>query len=348
MHTYRIGRRGFMAGTAALVGGLGAGALSAPALAQARTPIRISLNAPRDGSNAAFFLAAAKGYFAAEGLEPTLDPSRGAGDALQRVGSDTYDFGFADFTVAVQFHAANPTAAPLGVMGIYTRSPIAIISLTKANVKTPKDLEGKKLGAPPTDAGYLLLPAFAQMTGLDVSKIQVEAIDLTLRESTLATGRVDAVTGFDSTTWFNLKRIGMKREDIQFMYFSDHGLDFYSNGMHVSRKFQRENEGKIAGAVRAMLKGWKDTIANPAETIDALIKVDPLVERANEIERLEWVLANQVVNDHTKQYGLGTIDPGRLGRSIEQVAGAMKLPRVPTVAEVWTDKYLPPMADRKI
>ena len=97
-------------------------------------------------------------------------------------------------------------------MGIYTRSPIAIISLTKANIKAPKDLEGKKLGAPPTDAGYLLLPAFAQMTKLDVSKIQVEAIDLTLRESTLATGRVDAVTGFDSTTWFNLKRIGMKRE----------------------------------------------------------------------------------------------------------------------------------------
>lgn len=164
MHKTKIARRGFLIGSSAM-------ALAAPALAQARTPVRISLNAPRDGSNAAFFLAAAKGYFAAEGLEATLDPSRGAGDTLQRVGSDTYDFGFADFTVAVQFHAANPANAPLGVMGLYTRSPIAIISLTKAGIVNPKDIEGKKLGAPATDAGFLLLPAFAQITGIDRSRI---------------------------------------------------------------------------------------------------------------------------------------------------------------------------------
>lgn len=343
MHGTRIARRGFLAGSAAL-----GAALAAPALAQSRTPVRISLNAPRDGSNAAFFLAAAKGYFAAEGLEPQLDPSRGAGDTLQRVGSDTYDFGFADFTVAVQFNAANPTAAPLGVMGLYTRSPIAIISLSRANIRAPKDLEGKKLGAPATDAGFLLLPAFAQITGLDRSKVQTETIDLALRESTLATGRVDAVTGFDSTTWFNLKRIGMKREDVSFMYFSDHGLDFYSNGMHVSRKFRRENEAKIAPCVRAMLRGWKDAIARPAEAIDALVAADRLIERDNEIERLNWVIANQIVNDHTRAIGLGSIDPGRLGRAIDQVAGAMQLPRKPTVEDLWTDRYLPPLADRRI
>lgn len=343
MHKTTIARRRFLAAGAAL-----STVLAAPALAQARTPVRISLNAPRDGSNAAFFLAAAKGYFAAEGLEPTLDPSRGAGDTLQRVGSDTYDFGFADFTVAVQFHAANPSQAPLGVMGLYTRSPIAIISLTKSGIVNPKDIEGKKLGAPATDAGFLLLPAFAQITGIDRSKIQIEHIDLALRESTLATGRVDAVTGFDSTTYFNLKRIGMKREDVRFMYFSDHGLDFYSNGMHVSRKFQRENEARIAGCVRAMLRGWRDAIARPAEAIDALVAVDRLIERDNEIERLTWVIQNQIVNDHTRAIGLGSIDGARLGRAIDQVAGAMQLPRKPTVADIWTDRYLPPLAERRI
>ncbi len=75
---------------------------------------------------------------------------------------------------------------------------------------------------------------------------------------------------------------------------------------------------------------------------------DRLIERDNEIERLNWVIANQIVNDHTRAIGLGSIDPGRLGRAIDQVAGAMQLPRKPAVEDLWTDRYLPPLADRRI
>ncbi|MBI1244867.1 MAG: hypothetical protein GC202_07665 [Alphaproteobacteria bacterium] len=340
-----MSRRHILAGA----GALGMAALASPALhAQTRLPIKITLNAPRDGSNAAFFYAAAKGYFAAAGVEPTLDPSRGAGDSIQRVASETYDFGFSDFTVLVQFAARNPDVCPYAIAALYTRSPISIISLAKSGITKPKDLEGKSLGAPPTDAGFLLLPAFAQSTGLDTKKIKIEAIDLTLREAALAQGRVDAVTGFDSTTLFNLTRVGIKREDVKFLYFSDYGLDFYSNGLIVSRKFRREHEGLVTGVVAAFVKAWRETIAKPADAIDALVKADGLVDKSLEIDRLGWLLSHQVVNDHSKKLGVGTLDPARLARAIDQVAGAMDLPRKPKVEELWTDKYLPPMAERMI
>lgn len=330
-------------------GAAGIATLAAPALrAQSRVPIRITLNAPRDGSNAAFFLAAARGYFAEAGVEATLDPSRGAGDSIQRVASETYDFGFSDFTVLVQFAARNPQNAPIAVAALYTRSPISIISLAKSGIAKPKDLEGKKLGAPPTDAGFLLLPAFVQATGIDRSKIQVDAIDLSLREASLAQGRVDAVTGFDSTTLFNLLRVGIRREDVKFLYFSDYNLDFYSNGLVVSRKFLRENEKLVPGIVAAFVKAWRDAIAKPEDAVNALGAVDGLVDKPLEIDRLKWLLANQVVNDHSKRLGIGTLDPARFARGIDQVAGAMELPRKPAVADLWTDKYLPPMAARTI
>ena len=54
--------------------------------------LKVSLNAPYDGSNAAFFLAEDKGYYAAEGLKVTFDPSGGSGEAVTRIGSGTYDF----------------------------------------------------------------------------------------------------------------------------------------------------------------------------------------------------------------------------------------------------------------
>jgi NitT/TauT family transport system substrate-binding protein len=332
--------------SAAALGALG---LASPAVrAQTRIPVRITLNAPRDGSNAAFFYAAAKGYFAEAGIEATLDPSRGAGDSIQRVASETYDFGFSDFTVLVQFAARNPDNAPIAVSALYTRSPISIISLAKSGIARPKDLEGKKLGAPATDAGFLLLPAFVQTTGIDRSKIQIETIDLSLREAALAQGRVDAVTGFDSTTLFNLMRVGIKKEDVRFLYFSDHNLDFYSNGLVVSRKFLREREALVPGIVAAFVKAWRESIANPEATIAALAAADALVDVPLEVERLKWLLANQVVNDHSKRLGLGTLDTARFARGIDQVAGAMELPRKPTVGELWNDKYLPPLAARQI
>jgi ABC-type nitrate/sulfonate/bicarbonate transport system substrate-binding protein len=67
--------------------------------AEAQTDVKVSLNAPYDGSNAAFFLADEKGYYAGEGLRAALDPSGGSGEVATRIGSGTYDFGFGDINV---------------------------------------------------------------------------------------------------------------------------------------------------------------------------------------------------------------------------------------------------------
>lgn len=341
-----IGRRRFL-GTAALGGA--AFTLAAPAVhAQARQAIKFSLNAQRDGSNAPLFLAEQKGYFREAGLDVTLDQSRGAVDNFQRVGSDTYDVGYADLTVLIQFVAREPAQAPLAVATMYSRSPIAIISLARANISRPQDLAGKKVGAPVTDAGYALFPAYARATGINPASISFENVDFALREALLMQGRVDAITGFDSTSAFNLRRAGARMEDIRFLYFADAGLSFYSNSFIVSKKMLREREALVAPLVRAIIRGFRDAIANPAEAAEALYRVDNLTDRALETERLQWVIRNQIVTDHARQHGLGYADPAIHERAIAIVSEAMNLPRRPSVAEMTTDRFLPPIAERRI
>lgn len=53
--------------------------IAGAARAQGATPLKVSLNAPYDGSNAAFFLAEEKGYYRDAGLAPQFDPSAGFG-----------------------------------------------------------------------------------------------------------------------------------------------------------------------------------------------------------------------------------------------------------------------------
>ena len=327
-----------------------ASALPAPAV-WAQSPlldIKFSLNAPRDGSNAAFLHAMVQGYFKEAGLNPSLDPSAGAGDSIQRVASETYQAAFSDLTVMIEFNARNPAQAPLALLNIYSRSPTCIVAWKSAGITKPADLVGKTLGAPSTDGAFRLFPAFCKANKLDAASVKMTTVDLRLREALMLRKEVDGVFGFDSTVFFNLKSQGVKLEDVTFLYYSDSGLDFYSNSIIASKRFIREHPDRIAPMVRACARGWVDALRDPAAVIDSLLKVEPLAKRELEIERLNWLIAHQVRSPDVNEGGLGTLRPEKLARGIDQVAEAFNLPAKPSIADMYTEQYLPPAAERKV
>ena len=138
-------------------------------LAQAQeTPVKFQLDWRFEGPAALFLVPAAKGYFKAEKLNVTVDAGNGSGGAVTRVASGSYDMGFADLAALMEFHANNPTAPnkPVAVMMVYNNTPAAVLALKKSGIKTPADLNGKKLGAPVFDAGRKAFPIFAKANSI--------------------------------------------------------------------------------------------------------------------------------------------------------------------------------------
>jgi NitT/TauT family transport system substrate-binding protein len=311
----------------------------APALAQ---EFKVTLNAPYDGSNAAFFLAEEKGYYTAEGLKLTLDPSNGSGEVATRIGSGTYEFGFGDINVLMEFNAKNPDNAGKAVYMLYYRSPLSVGSLAKAHIAQASDLNGKKLGGALTDGAYKLFPAYSALANLKAESIQWSYGDLRLRETMLLRGTVDGILGFDSTMYFNLVRQGIAPSDIKFLYYSDAGLNIYGNALIASKKMLESNPKAVKGFVAATAKGWRDAIVNPVQAIAALKKKSSLIDEKLETAKLEWLIANQLVTDESKADGLGGIRDGRLAGSLETVSKAFGLPKVVMPQEVWTAEFLPP------
>ena len=309
--------------------------------------VKVSLNAPYDGSNAAFFLAKEKGYFAAEGINVTMDPSGGSGEAVTRIGSGAYDFGFADINVLLDFNAKNPASAGKAVYMLYYRSPLSVASFSKAKIDKPADLAGKKMGGALTDGAYKLFPAYASLTGVKPDSIKWEYGDLRLREAMLLKGDVDAILGFDSTMYFGLVRQGIKPEDIRFLYYADVGMDIYGNAIVASKKVLAD-PATVKGFVNAVAKGWRDTIADPAAAIAALKKNAPLVDEKLETEKLRWLIKNQIVTAESKADGLGGVRKERLDKSVVLLTKAFELPSSPTAADIYTDAYLPPAAVRTL
>ena len=76
--------------------------------------------------------------------------------------------------------------------------------------------------------------------------------------------------------------------------------------------------------------------------------MEPLVNEATELKRLELAIASNIVNDEVKRDGLGGIDPKRMQRAIDQVVQSFELTSKPTVAQVFNSEFLPPAAVRKL
>jgi NitT/TauT family transport system substrate-binding protein len=314
--------------------------------ASAADKVKFTLDWKYEGNAAPFLLAEDNGYFAAEGLDVTIDTGNGSAGAVTRVASGAYDLGMADLNSLVEFNASNPDRAMKAFFIIYDSPPFALFALKKSGISKPKDLEGKTLGAPVFDAPRKLFPAFARATGVAAGTIKWESMDPPLREPMLARGQVDAISGFYFTSLLNLKAQGVNPDDLVVFKYSDYGMAFYGNGLIASPALMKNNPDLPTRFARAVVKGFRAAIRNPASGINAVKKRDPLINPALELERLNMVLKDNVLTADVKANGMGAIRQDRMAKAIEQLSDAFSLAKVPAVGDIFTDAYLPAKADR--
>src|SRR5438093_10749978 len=88
------------------------------------------------------------------------------------------------------------------------------VSSEITNLTKPKDLEGKKLGAPAADGAYVQWKIFVQANNMDASKVTIENIGFPVREPMLQSRQVDAITGFSFSSFLNFKSMGVPSGDL--------------------------------------------------------------------------------------------------------------------------------------
>jgi NitT/TauT family transport system substrate-binding protein len=162
-------------------------------------------------------------------------------------------------------------------------------------------------------------------------------------------GDVDASLAFIVTSWFNYKRQGVDPEkDINWIMYSDYGLDLYSNGVMVSKKLAQEQPAAVRGLVRAINRALIDSAANPDAAVDAIYKREALIDRPTEKERLQLTLKWLIDTPESKEIGLGDVKDQRLSANIKQVAESYELARAPANSEVFNRSFLPSRAERTL
>jgi NitT/TauT family transport system substrate-binding protein len=325
-------------------------AASAAANPQAQKAVRVQLSFLMQSLDAPLIVAINKGYFAEEGLNVSYERGFGNADTISKLGSGNFDLAFSDMYNALEFNVKNPSSKVMAVAMTQNKAPFAVLALKSSGINSPQDLAGKKLGAPAGDGPRKLFPLFASEVGLDPKSVEWITMEPKLRESFLLKGQVDAISGFVTSALPSLLKGGKTMDDINIFYYTDNGLDFYGNAILTRAEFAEKNPDAVKAFIKAYLRGMQDVIKDPSAGLDAVLAADEskLMDRNAEKERLKIALERMYITPEAEKNGLGSVDTARLEKTLEQTATGFNLGVQPKIADIFTEEFLPPIADRQM
>ncbi len=246
----------------------------------------------------------------------------------------------------IEFLGNNPQTPRLqAVYMIHERNPNALFALKKSGIAKPADLKGKKISGPVFSSTRKTWPLFARATGLPVDAATWENVPPDLVETVVVRGTVDVGSGFPTQIQI-YRRLGVKTEDVVMLKYADYGVDLYGNAILVNTRFLEQNPQAVEAFLRALNRGLKETIADPARAVKAVLARNPVLAEAEEVEKLNLIM-EFIDTANTRSDGLGSIRKAKLDAQVEDVVVAFKLPsRVPPDG-IFNSAFLPPRGERR-
>jgi NitT/TauT family transport system substrate-binding protein len=338
--TIDIPRRRLLQGALAVA----AAGVSAPVFAQSRKPVKFLFDVLANPKHALFYPAVKKGFFAEQGLDVTIESSKGSADVIQNVASGAAQFGFADAS-AVILSRTRDLPVTLVAM-VHYKTLMSVITRVPSGVEKPADLVGKKIASTSGDAVRMVMPAFAKLNGFDGDKVNFLTVNQPAKASMLMAGQVDGVCDYLSALPIYReagKTIGLELRSIG---YADYGLDIYSNGIIVRDDLLRADPTLVRSFVRAIAQGLEFATSQRDEAVRIFREYQPQYSEAVTREGLD-IAAEALLVPELFTGGIGAMSADKMDRTIRTTVDAYGLSKIPAAAEVYTNAVLPGIFPRK-
>src|SRR5215468_7571047 len=302
--------------------------------AAAQEKFNFALNWFAVGDHAAYWVALDKGYYKAKGLDVTLENSKGSGDSIAKVDTGRADAGLADAAVVIASVGRGTTIKTVGM--VFDKTPLNVFSLKEKPLASPKDLEGKTLGAPPGDSQRQMFPAFAKVNGIDAGKVSWVNIEPAAKVAAVAEKRMDGVG--DYTTGLPLYEKAAGKGNVVMMQWADYGFDLYAMSIMASEKTMKEKPKQLKAFLEASYMGWRDVMADPKAAMESFKKRVPEIDVEAISENMMMGLDLMKTDQYAKN-GIGSIDDKRMCGSVDLVNTYMGLAKKVACNDVYTKDF---------
>lgn len=318
--------------------GLVAGAATALGLAgsaSAADDVSIRLNWYLVGFHAPIYMGVERGYFADEGINLTINEGRGSGVSTQVVGAKDDTFGISDAgTLMLAASKGIPIKTIMSPMNI---SPFGVISREDAGIKTPKDLEGKKIAVSAGDALTQLFPAVLKANGLDESKVELVFVDPAGKIVSVLEKKADALLGSADAQYFQIEEKGVKAAA---MNFADVGVPTVGLTIIAHEDTIKDNPDMIRRFVKAMRRSYEEGVKDPDAAIAAAVKAKPDVS-ADALKGQLLVDLDLLHSAASESGGIGYAAAEDWERTLELMKEYRELETDRTADSFYTNEFLP-------
>lgn len=319
---------------AALLTACGAAATATPTPAPTVNPvvhIKLPMGYIPNVQFAPFYVAVERGYFKDAGIEVEFDYALET-DGVALVGADTLQFGIASGDQVLQARAKELPI--VYVAAWYQKYPVSIISVADQNIKTPKDLKGKRIGLPGLfGASYVGLRAVLHNAGMQESDVTLDSIGFNQVEA-FTTGKNPIIVGYAANEPVVLTAKGYPLNELRIADYAQ----LASNGIITNEKTIQNNPELVRKFVAAVLSGIQDTIADPDAAFQISKKYVPNLDQVDPGTQMQ-VLTTSV--GMWQAPVLGVSDPAAWD-NMQKVLLDMKLyPAALDLTKAFTNDFLP-------
>jgi putative hydroxymethylpyrimidine transport system substrate-binding protein len=217
----------------------------------------------------------------------------------------------------------------VGVMAIVQR-PLAAV-LAQPGIARPRDLDGKRVGVTGVPSDDAVLRSIVRGDGGDPGSVDEVTIGFQAVSALLAR-RVDAATAFWNAEGVALRA---RRPGIREFRVDEFGAPPYPElVLCVTRATLRDDRSLVAATVRALRRGYEETLADPESAVEAMVERAG-VDRAATARELDAV--SPAFTEGAPRFG--ALDPAELRRWAQWEARFGITERPPDVAQAFAPGF---------
>jgi NitT/TauT family transport system substrate-binding protein len=220
--------------------------------------------------HAGLHLAVEKGWFKEAGVDVEVSDGKGSSLTMQQVAAGDVDVGWVQLGAMA---VARGRGMPLtSIAGLARRGELGAMVPKDSNMKTVKDLEGKRVAYTANSSWGPLIDPFLARGGADKSKVNLVNVDSSSLLSAYVSGSVDATL----TTYPFAKPTADRQRPSNGVLLADVGINLPSYGLVTTEAILDKKEDALRRFVPVVIRAWEYIHQDHVdEAVEAMVKQRP-------------------------------------------------------------------------
>ncbi len=282
--------------------------------AMAADKVTVQLKWVPQAQFAGYYMAAAKGYYKAEGLDVTIKPGGPDISPVQVIAGNQADVVVNWMPDAL---AAREAGVPLvNIAQVFNRSGLMLTCKKSSGVATPKDLKGKTLGVWFGGNEYPFLNWMGKLgykTDTDI-KVLKQGFNV----DPLLQNQAACISTMIYNEYWQVVDAGVKEKDLVTFFYEDQGVASLEDGLYVMEAKLKDPAfvARMGKFLKATLKGWNDAVKDPEGAAKAVVAADTSGSSSLKVQKRQMEnVAKLITTAGTPK--IGYLEPAAYERTVK-------------------------------